>query len=527
MLLAGVQAPRAHRQVATGHVSAPPTPSDVRVSESLPVSDERRRYAVLAVCSMSLFMTYLDSSALNVALPTIHRELHADVVDLQWVADAYLLVLASLLMLSGSIGDRFGRRRMFTTGLVLFTFGSALCSVAPTVAALVAFRMVQALGGCLLVPASLSIVRQVFADPVERARALGVWSAVFGLGIAAGPVVGGALVSGVGWRSVFWVNIPIGLITAQFARRTVPESRAARSRAFDPVGQVVMIVVFATVTYGLIEGPVAGWGSAAIVGMFSAGGIGLVLLLAVERHRVEPLLETHFFRSPPFSASTVIAVASFIALSGFFFVNTLYLQDVRGDSALIAGASTLPATVAIAVFAVVAGRLVGRFGARVPLVLGGVCIVAGGALLLGLVPRTNPLDLVVSYLLLGSGFGLVNPPITHTAVSGMPPERAGVASAVTSTSRQIGSVLGVAVMGSMVSAASLGAGHLAGAAAGRFTTATHLSWAVLTACGAVCTLTALACTGRRGTRAAARVYRDEPYGSALGDRPLALRTQPG
>lgn len=467
-----------------------------------------RRYAVLVVCSMSLFMAYIDSSGLNVALPTIHRALHADVADLQWVADAYLLVLASLLLLSGSMGDRFGRRRMFTSGLLMFTLGSALCSVAPSVETLIAFRMAQALGGCLLVPASLSIVRQVFTDPVERARALGVWSAVFGLGIAAGPIIGGTLVTSVGWRSVFWINVPIGLLTWWLARRTVPESRAPRPRAFDPAGQLLMIVVFATVTYGVIEGSSAGWGSALIVGMFCAGGVGLVLLLVVERRRTEPLLEARFFRSPPFSAATVIAVTSFMALFGFLFVNTLYLQDVRGDSALAAGVMILPATAAIAVCCIVAGNLVGRFGSRAPMAAGGICIAAGGAMLLDLDPVTSLLRLAACYTILGCGFGLVNPPITHTAVSGMPPERAGVAAAIASTARQLGSVLGVAVMGSLVSATSLGSGHLSGAAADRLTTASHLAWAVLIACGAVCTLTAMACAGSWGVRTAARVYKE-------------------
>jgi EmrB/QacA subfamily drug resistance transporter len=500
---------------------APPEPATPAGTTRSP---ESRRYPVLVICSMTLFMTYLDSSALNVALPTIHLDLHAGVADLQWVADAYLLVLASLLMLSGSIGDRFGRRRLFTAGLLVFTLGSAMCSAAPTVGALIAFRMVQALGGCLLVPASLSIVRQVFTDPAERARAIGVWSAIFGLGIAAGPIIGGALVSSVGWRSVFWVNIPVGLVTWQLARHVVPESRAVRGRKLDPVGQLLMVIMFAAVTYGLIEGPTMGWGSAVIVGMFCVASVSLVVLLAVERGRDEPLLEAHFFRSPPFSAATAIAVASFLALSGFLFVNTLYLQDVRGDSALAAGTSILPATAAIAVCAVGAGRLVGSLGPRVPLALGGACIAAGGALLLGLDPRTSFLLLVASYTLLGCGFGLVNPPITHTGVSGMPSERAGVASAITSASRQLGNVLGVAVMGSMVSATTLGSGRLAGAAAGRFTTDSHLSWAVLFACGVVCTLVALAFTGRRGMRAAARVYQDEPHGAAgtrVGDRPLS------
>jgi len=478
----------------------------------------RRRYVVVVVCSMSLFMTYLDSSALNVALPTIHRDLHAGVSDLQWIADAYLLVLASLLMLSGSIGDRFGRRRTFTTGLLLFTLGSALCSVAPTVGSLIGFRMAQALGGCLLVPASLSIIRQVFTDATERARAVGIWSAIFGLGIAAGPIIGGALVSSVGWRSVFWVNIPIGLVTSTVARRILPRSRAAHPRAFDPAGQVLMIVLFSTLTYGVIEGPVSGWGSDLIIGVFCAGGAALLALLAVERRRAEPLLEAHFFRSPPFSAATIIAVASFIAFSGFLFVNTLYLQDVRGDSALLAGTTILPTTFTVALCSLVTGRLMGRFGARVPLTLGGICIAAGGALLLDLDPHTTIVHLVISYAVLGCGFGLINPPITHTGVSGMPPERAGVASAITSSSRQFGNVLGVAIMGSMVSATALGSGDITGAAAQRFTSSSHLSWMVLLGCGVACTLTALTCTGRRGLAAAARVYRDDAHQPTSGVR---------
>ncbi len=471
---------------------------------------EVRRYAVLTICSMSLFMTYLDSTALNVALPTIHRDLHANVADLQWVADAYLLVLASLLMLSGSIGDRFGRRRAFSTGLVLFTVGSALCSVAPSVGTLIGFRMAQAVGGCLLIPASLSIIRQVFTDPAERARAIGVWSAIFGLGVATGPIIGGALVSGAGWRSIFWVNIPVGAVTWYATRKTVPESSVAGRRALDPAGQVLMIAGFASITYALIEGPSSGWGSGAILATFTVGGASLAAFVLVERRQKEPLVEAHFFRSPPFAAATVIAVASFLALAGFLFVNTLYLQDVRGDSAFLAGVSILPTTACVALCGLVGGRLVGRFGPRVPLVLSGAGIVAGGSLLLGLSPGTSPQRLIAAYVLLGCGFGLVNPPITHTAVTGMPPERAGVASAISSVTRQVGNVLGVAVMGSMIGAASLGSSRLRGTAALRFTADSHLAWAVLVGCGAVCLLTALAFTGRWGVRAAARVYQDEP-----------------
>lgn len=464
---------------------------------------------MLTICSLSLFTTYLDSSVLNVALPSIERDFHAGIADLQWVADAYLLVLASLLMLSGSVADRFGRRRFFTTGLLLFTLGSALCSLAPDVGALIVFRMAQALGGCLLIPTSLAIVRQVYTEPAERARAMGIWSAAFGIGVATGPVLGGILVTGIGWRAVFWINIPVGLAAWYLARRHVPESRAGRTRQLDPPGQVLVIVGLGALTYGIIEGPSSGWASPQIVGLFAAAAVATAALLVLERRRAEPLIELHFFRSPPFSAAVAVAVMSFLALSGFLFVSTLYLQDVRGDSALVAGVSLLPATVVIAVSSVPSGRVLGRLGPRVPLVASGTFIAAGGALLAGLAPTTGLLRLAVAYAVLGCGFGIVNPPITNTAVSGMPPDQAGVASAIASTFRQLGNVLGVAVMGSIVSAAAIG-GRLGGSGSLRFTDATHLAWAVVIACGVASALTALVLTGPRGMGVAARVYQDEP-----------------
>jgi EmrB/QacA subfamily drug resistance transporter len=469
-----------------------------------------RRLAVLTICSFSLFMTYVDSTILNVALPAIERAFHAGVSDLQWVADAYLLLLASLLVVCGSVADRVGRRRLFTLGLLLFTAGSLLCSLAPTVGTLVAFRMLQALGGCFLTPVSLSIVRQVFTDPKERAQALGVWSAIFGLGVACGPILGGVLVSGVGWRSVFWVNVPVGLTAWALARRYVPESRAPVPRRIDLPGQALVVVALGSVTYAVIEGPRLGWASGAIIALFAAAATATVALIAVERRRTQPLLELHFFLSPLFSAAIAIAVASFVVLAGFLFVNTLYLQQVRGDSPLVAGLSVLPATLVIAGCSLWAGRLVARYGPRLPLVLGGLCIAGGAAVLLGLTATTPYAVLVVSYVLLGVGFGVINPPITNTGVSGMPPAQAGVASAVVSTSRQVGNVLGVAIMGAMVTSASFGAGRLGPRAGAAFASATHLPWELAIGCGLGSAVIAAVCAGRRGTAAAERVYVDEP-----------------
>jgi MFS family permease len=218
----------------------------------------RRRYLVLAICCLSLFIVGLDATIVNVALPSIGRELHSSVSGLQWTIDAYSLVLASLLMLSGSTADRVGRRRTFQAGLALFTLGSLLCSVAPGLGWLVAFRMLQAVGGSMLNPVAMSIITNTFTEPAERARAIGVWGGVFGLSMAMGPVLGGALVDAVGWRGVFWVNIPVGIAALVLTALFVPESKAARPRRPDPVGQLLVIAMLASLTYAVIEGPAYG-----------------------------------------------------------------------------------------------------------------------------------------------------------------------------------------------------------------------------------------------------------------------------
>ena len=261
------------------------------------------------------------------------------------------------------MGDRFGRRRVFQTGLVVFTTGSLLCSLATSVTALVAFRALQALGGSMLNPVALSIVSNTFTERRARARAMGIWAAVFGLSLALGPVLGGFLVSAVSWRAIFWINIPIGIAAIVLTQVFVPESRAATARRFDPWGQLLVIALLATLTYGVIEGPVRGWASPVIVSMFAAAAVSLLALVLVESRRRQPLLEVRFFRSLPFSGASVIAVLAFAVLAGFLFLNTLYLQDGRGYSALHAGLMTLPMAVMICLFAPVSGRLVGTSGA--------------------------------------------------------------------------------------------------------------------------------------------------------------------
>ncbi|CAM5639173.1 EmrB/QacA subfamily drug resistance transporter OS=Streptomyces albaduncus OX=68172 GN=FHS32_000498 PE=4 SV=1 [Streptomyces griseoloalbus] len=309
----------------------------------MPELSHGRRMLVLAICCMSLLIVSLDNTVLNVALPSLQRELDASTSGLQWTIDAYTLVLASLLMLAGSTADRIGRRRVFMAGLVVFTLGSLLCSLAPDLNWLVVFRMVQAVGGSMLNPVAMSIITNTFTNPRERARAIGVWGAVVGLSMAAGPLVGGVLVDSVGWRSIFWVNLPVGLAALLLTWRFVPESRAPRARRPDPVGQVLVIALFGSLTYAIIEAPHGTWRSTAPFAALAL--IALLSLLRYEPRRPEPLIDLRFFRSAPFSGATVIAVSAFAALGGFLFLSTLYLQNVRGLSALEAGLWMLPMAV--------------------------------------------------------------------------------------------------------------------------------------------------------------------------------------
>ncbi len=416
----------------------------------------RRRRLVLAACSLSLFMVTLDNTIVNVALPSLQRQFHASVPELQWVADAYLLVLAALLLFAGSLGDRFGRRRVLRTGLVLFGAGSLACSLSVSLPMLIAFRMVQACGGCMLNPNSLSIISDTFREPRERAAAIGVWGGVVGISTAAGPVLGGALIQAIDWRSIFWVNVPVVAIALVLIAAFVPESKSAHPRRLDPTGQLLAIVVLASLTYGIIEGPAKGWTSPWILACGAVTVLGTAAFLAVERRQQQPLLELRFFRSPPFSGATAIAVLAFVVLAGWLFLNTLYLQEVRHYSPLMAGVAALPATIVIVVVSPLTGRIVGHHGTRWPLTGAGLLLMAGAGLLALVQPSWPYLDLAGCYLLIGLGFGMVNPPITNTAVSGMPLSQSGVAAAVASTARQLGSVLGVAVLGSVVTAGMQG-----------------------------------------------------------------------
>ncbi|MEW1900890.1 MFS transporter [Streptomyces sp. NPDC086147] len=445
-----------------------------------PVLSARRRRTVLAVCCLSMFLVGLDTTVVNVGLPAIGRGLDADTRGLEWIVDAYTLALAGLLISSGALADRFGRRRVFQSGLAVFGAASLLCALAPSAGVLVAARALQGVGASMLSPVALAIVVNAMPDPKERARAIGVWASVFGLSMAAGPVTGGALLAWLDWRALFWINTPVIAAALLLSAVFVPESRAPRARRLDLPGQVLLTMALAVVVGVLIEGPRIGWTSPAAWAGYAGAAAATAGFVWVESRRPEPLMDLGLFGRPAFSGAVVGAVAVFVALSVTLLLNTLYLQHTRGWTPLAAGAATLPLALGATVCAPWSGRMTGRAGPRLPLLLAGGFLTAGGLCLVRLTPHTNVLLLLAAYALIGIGFGFVNAPITNTAVNGLPPARAGVAGAITSTARQLGSALGIALAGGLVTDTSpMGLAH-----------ASRPGWILVAGCGVLLFLVA-------------------------------------
>jgi EmrB/QacA subfamily drug resistance transporter len=466
---------------------------------------------VLSICCLSLLLVGLDTSIVNVALPAIHRDLHASLSGLQWIVDAYTLVIASLLLLSGSTADRVGRKRIFMTGITIFVVGSAACAAAPSLEVLVAARVLQALGGSMLNPVALSIVRDVFTDPRERAQAVGVWGATVGFSIALGPVIGGVFVDTIGWRYVFLVNVPIGVIAWLLTAAHVPESRAEHARRIDPIGQVLVILGLAGVTFGIIEGGSMGWTAPAVLASFAASLAATVMLVPYELRRFQPLIELRFFRSVPFAGASAIALCAFACFGAFLFLNNLYLQDARGYSALVAGLYTLPVAVLGMILPPLSGRTVGRRGNRPSLVIGGLGLMAGPLLLTDLQSHTSIWRLFAAYIAFGIGNGVVNAPISNTAISGMPASQTGVAAAIASTSRQVGATIGIALAGAVAAGGSAAASPELGP---QFAVATHAGWWMIVAfAAAVLVIGLVTTTSWAAETARATAARMEPEGA--------------
>lgn len=470
----------------------------------MPEISHRRRLLILGICCLSLFIVGVDNTIVNVALPTIARGLNASVAGLQWIVDGYTMVLASLVMSAGAAADRFGRRRVFQVGLTVFTVSSALCSTAPSLGWLVAFRALQAIGGSMLNPVAVSIISNVFKDRAQRAWAIGVWVSVFGVSMALGPVLGGLLTGTVGWRGIFWVNVPVGLIAIALTARFIPESRALVHRRPDPVAQVLVIVVLASLIYAIIGGARTDWSGTGIRGLFLLAAVAFVGLFLWELRRAEPLIDPRYFRRLPFTGAVLTGLCGFGTLGGFLFLGTIYLQDVRGLSALHAGLHMLPAAAAMALCPLPAARLAARYGLRVPLTIGGTALAVSMFAMSRLTPSTGDAYLVAAFIVFGVGLGMIDGQISTAAVSAMPASQAGLASGIASASRQMGQALGVAVSGAILNA------NLHGPVGTAFVDASRPAWLVLTGCGCVMLVLGLAATRTESPHRAAHLDAEAP-----------------
>lgn len=415
------------------------------------VSDavHRRRWLALAVVCVAVFVTTLDGLIVNIALPSLATELGATTRQLQWIVDAYLLVFTGSLLAAGGLGDRFGRRRTLITGLVLFGATSAYAGSVGSPGGLIGARALMGIGAAAIFPATLAIITNVFSDSTERAKAIGIWSAVSGIGVAAGPIAGGWLLEHFWWGSVFYVNIPVVIVAIAAALAFVPESRDQHTPRLDRVGLALSITSISALVFTIIEAPQHGW-----LSLFSLGGFAvafaLIAAFVVWELRVEhPLLPVRIFENLRFSAASISVTSAFFALFGFVFLITQYFQLIRRYTPLQAGVRTLPVAFSIAIASVVSPLLVHRIGTKL-VVASGLLSMALGFLWVSTVSASTPyLEIVGQMILLGAGLGSTTAPATESIMGSLSVDKAGVGSAVNDTTRELGGTLGVAVVGSV------------------------------------------------------------------------------
>jgi EmrB/QacA subfamily drug resistance transporter len=409
------------------------------------MSSRSRALWTFAVTSLALFMTTLDNLVVTTALPTVQRDLHASISGLEWTVNAYTLTFAVLLLTGAALGDRFGRKRLFLIGLTVFTAGSAAAAVSSSIDMLVWSRALQGVGGAIVTPLTLTLLSEAF--PAERrGLALGAWGGISGLGVALGPVVGGAVVQGLSWQWIFWLNVPIGLVTLPLAARALRESRGTATR-LDLPGLALATAGMFGLVFGLVRGNAHGWTSPAIVGALVAGAALTLAFLAWERRAAEPMLPLRFFRSRAFSAVNAASLLMFFGMFGSIFLLTQYLQNVQGYSALDAGLHMLPWTGMPMIVAPLAGALVDRIGGR-PLIAAGLAMQAAAlawiAVVLG--PDVRYGELVGPFVLAGAGMGLFFAPVASVVLGSVAPRSAGQASGANNAIRELGGVFGVAVL---------------------------------------------------------------------------------
>jgi EmrB/QacA subfamily drug resistance transporter len=441
--------------------------------ESLADRTYRRRWLTLAVLCLSLMVIGVDNTILNVALPTLVTDLHASTSQLQWIVDGYTLVFAGLLLTAGSLGDRFGRRGALTVGLVIFGIGSVLSAFAGSAGQLIATRSVMGLGGALIMPATLSIVTNVFTVPAERARAIGIWSGFSALGIAIGPLAGGYLLEHFYWGSVFLVNVPIVIAALIGGRFFVPTSKDPSAPKLDPLGAVLSIAGLTALLWTIIEAPGKGWTSTATIVGFVGAITVLGLFVLWELHTDHPMLNVTFFENARFTAASLAVTFTFFALFGSLFLTTQYLQSVLGFSALEAGVRIIPFAGVMMLVAPQSPKLAERIGTKIVVTFGLVLVAAGLGALAFVEPSSGYLPVFISFVILATGMAFTMAPATESIMGSLPRAKAGVGSAVNDTTRQVGGALGVAVIGSVYS--SVYADQMAKALAGRGVPATAAS----------------------------------------------------
>jgi EmrB/QacA subfamily drug resistance transporter len=426
-------------------------PQAIEVGEMV-AQPYQRRWWMLGVLCLSLLVIALDNTILNVALPTLARDLSATGSELQWIVDAYVLVFAGLLLTAGAIGDRFGRKRALFGGFLVFAVGATLAGFSTSTEQLIAMRAVMGVGGAFIMPATLSILTNVFPSH-ERPRAIAIWAAMAGIGVPLGPIIGGWLLNHFDWGSVFFVNLPVIAVAVAAGAILIPDSKDPEETPLDPVGAVLSIGGLASLLYGIIEAPSEGWTSTTSLVAFTAAAVLLALFAAWELSRVRPMLDLKLFRNPSFTGASLAIALTFFALFGSLFFITQYLQFVLGYTPLEAGIRVAPVAIGIVLGTGASTRFRPRIGTRLT-VAGGMLIVAAGLFLLSTATDTSGYErLLVALLVLATGMGLAMAPATNSIMGAVPKEHAGVGSAVNDTTRQVGGALGVAILGSILSTA--------------------------------------------------------------------------
>ena len=418
----------------------------------LPITDTNRRWWTLGAMCFALFMAMLDNTVVNVALPSIQRDLDMSISGLEWTVNAYTLVLAVLLVTGGRLGDLFGRKRMFLFGVVVFALASGMIGFAQSEAWLVGFRAVQGIGAAFMMPGTLSIITHTFPAE-ERGKAIGTWAGVSALALAIGPVVGGFLVEHVSWQSIFLINLPVAAFAVALTLAATPESRdESVNRSVDVPGVAAITVGLGALVLALVEGNAWGWGSDRILALFALAAAALIAFVVIERRSAAPMVDFGFFRSRQFFGANMVAFIVTFGMFAMFFFLALYMQNVLDYSALQAGVRFLPTTVLIIIIAPVAGRLADKIGSRLPMVAG-LLMVSGSLLWQSFIGvDTSYAFLVGPFMLMGIGMGLVMSPMSTAAMNAVEVTKAGVASGILSMTRMVGGTFGVAALAALVAA---------------------------------------------------------------------------